>query len=554
VKKDRLTWTFLLLLAVALQLPAQQGGADRKLLADIRAKAEKGDAQSQYELGSAFFNGSLGVVKDEAEAVKWYRKAAEQNFAAAQYNLGVCYANGQGVAKDETEAAKWYCKAAEQNYALAQFNLGICYACGQGMAKADVEAVKWFRKAAEQNLARAQWRLGAGYEYGQGVAKDETEAVKWHRKAAEQNFEVAQCVLGDCYATGQGVAKDQAEAVKWYRKAAEKNVLPAQYSLGFRYFNGLGAAKNQVEAVEWWRKAAQQNYAAAQRSLGAAYCSGSGVPKDYVEAYKWVLLAAGQGDETAKKTMTTLENMMTPEQVAEGQKLARNFKAREVPPSGGESSAAGIALTRPESSGTGFFIAEDGYCITNEHVAGNGAEVRLVTSAGLIPAKVVKVDGANDLALLKAEGKFAALPVAVSRAVMLGATVATVGFPNIGLQGFAPKLAKGEIASLSGAQDDARYFQISVPVQPGNSGGALVDERGNVVGVVSAKLDAAVALNTSGALPENVNYAVKSSFLLGFLESVPEVSAKLKEPNTKERKFEDMVKSTEQAAVLVLVY
>ena len=138
--------------------------------------------------------------------------------------------------------------------------------------------------------------------------------------------------------------------------------------------------------------------------------------------------------------------------------------------------------------------------------------------------------------------------------VKLGGTVATVGFPNIGLQGFAPKLAKGEIASLSGAGDDARYFQISVPVQPGNSGGALVDERGNVVGVVSAKLSARAALATSGALPENVNYAVKSSYLLSFLESVPEVSAKLKEPETKERKFEDVVKSAEQAAVLVLVY
>ncbi|MEK7684940.1 MAG: hypothetical protein AAB466_05925, partial [Verrucomicrobiota bacterium] len=97
-------------------------------------------------------------------------------------------------------------------------------------------------------------------------------------------------------------------------------------------------------------------------------------------------------------------------------------------------------------------------------------------------------------------------------------------------------------------------FQISVPVQPGNSGGALVDERGNVVGVVSAKLSAPAALAASGALPENVNYAVKSSFLLGFLESVPEVSAKLKEPNTKEQKFEDVVKAAEQAAVLVLVY
>ena len=150
--------------------------------------------------------------------------------------------------------------------------------------------------------------------------------------------------------------------------------------------------------------------------------------------------------------------------------------------------------------------------------------------------------------------RFAALPIAASRAVKLGGTVSTVGFPNIGLQGFAPKLAKGEIASLSGASDDSRYFQISVPVQPGNSGGALVDQCGNVVGVLSAKLSARAALSSSGQLPENVNYAVKSSFLLSFLESVPDVSAKLKEPNTKERKFEDVVKDAEQAAVLVLVY
>ncbi len=112
--------------------------------------------------------------------------------------------------------------------------------------------------------------------------------------------------------------------------------------------------------------------------------------------------------------------------------------------------------------------------------------------------------------MLKADGRFAPLPVAASRSVALGGTVATVGFPDIGLQGFAPKLAKGEIASLFGASDDSRYFQISVPVQPGNSGGSLVDERGNVVGIVSAKLDAATALAATGALPENVNYVVKS--------------------------------------------
>ena len=199
----------------------------------------------------------------------------------------------------------------------------------------------------------------------------------------------------------------------------------------------------------------------------------------------------------------------------------------------------------------------------------DATKVRLLTGAGLIDAKVVQVDATNDLALLKADGRFAPLPIAASRTVALGGTVATVGFPDIGLQGFAPKLAKGEIASLSGAGDDPRYFQISVPVQPGNSGGALVDERGNVIGIVSAKLDASAALAASGALPENVNYAVKSregrhvavpnfrnadTASIPVLESVPAVSAELKAPNTADEKFSDVAKSAQDAAVLVLVY
>ena len=110
------------------------------------------------------------------------------------------------------------------------------------------------------------------------------------------------------------------------------------------------------------------------------------------------------------------------------------------------------------------------------------------------------------------------------------------------------------ICAKQAAQADARYFQIQYAVQPGYSGGALGDERGNVVGVVSARLSDADALRASGSLPQNVNYAVKSSYLLSFLESVPEVAARLKEPESKERKFEEVVKSAKQAAVLVLVY
>jgi S1-C subfamily serine protease len=208
---------------------------------------------------------------------------------------------------------------------------------------------------------------------------------------------------------------------------------------------------------------------------------------------------------------------------------------------------------RPAYSGTGFFITEDGYLITNAHVAGVGGSIRLVTVSGEVPGKLVKLEGANDLALLKATGKFDPLPVATSRSAKLGSMVVTVGFPNLVLQGFAPKFARGEIASLTGPLDDARFFQISVPLQPGNSGGALVDDHGNVIGVVSAKLSAAATLKTTGDLPQNVNYAVKSSFLLGFLESVPEVVAKLKEPNISELQVADLAEKAKRAAVLILV-
>jgi hypothetical protein len=357
-------------------------------------------------------------------------------------------------------------------------------------------------------------------------------------------------------ASGQGAAKGNAEAVTFFRKAAQQGHAHAQNKLGCCYEEGYGVAKDLGEAVKWYRKAAEQGNGFGQFNLGVCCSNGRGVIKDLVQAHKWYNLASAQGLEltSIKPRLFVIERMMTREQIAEAQRRASEFKPRKAPEAGASVSGKDVVDSNPAASGTGFFITEDGFLVTNEHVVHDATQICVLTSAGSTPARVVKVDEASDLALLKADGWFTPLPVAASRTIRLGNTVATVGFPNIGLQGFAPKLAKGEIAALTGIMDDSRYFQISVPVQPGNSGGALVDERGNVVGVVSAKLNVAAALATSGALPENVNYAVKSSLLLSFLESVPEVAAKLKEPNTKDRIFEDVVKSAEKAAVLVLVY
>src|SRR5438067_13114399 len=120
MKASRLIFTLLLASSVAVfQLAAQQTKTDQRPLAEVKAKAQAGDADSQVELGLRYDKGE-GVAQDHAEAVKWYRKAAEQNFAGAQYSLGVCYGKGEGVAKDQVEAEKWSRKAAEQNFAAAQ--------------------------------------------------------------------------------------------------------------------------------------------------------------------------------------------------------------------------------------------------------------------------------------------------------------------------------------------------------------------------------------------------------------------------------------------------
>jgi TPR repeat protein len=593
MKANPLACVFLLLFAVAVQLPFTSAAQTNTRLPDfgqvqppaqqpvspsgsnatdakIRAWLNAPDQQpvSSSNTNAAATNKSrpltdaeIGLVPDNPiEALK---VRADKGDASALEELGQVYRDGEGIDRDleKAETLFWKAYAASNNSAeLSLYSLACAYTKGDGVHKNVPKAIKIYKKLIESGSRSSFFgeidpglyadELARIYEEGDGVPKDMAEAAKWYRKAAEQGDAYARYALGWAYEKGVGVETNAVEAVKWYQKAAEQGVTASEFSLGLMYDNGKAVPQDYSEALKWYRKAASQGYPPAQNNLGAMYAKGQGVPQDYVEAYKWFNLAAAQGESDAIDNRDAIVRHMTPSQIAEAQRLSREFK----PCQGSGSDNSSTSPDSPTATGTGFFITDDGYLISNYHVVKDAAQVRLLTRAGTILAKVVQVDAANDLALLKAEGNFVPLPIAASRTVKLGGTVATVGFPNIGLQGFSPKLAKGEIASLSGAQDDPRYFQISVPVQPGNSGGALVDERGNVIGIVSAKLDASVALAASGSLPENVNYAVKSSFLLSFLESVPAVSAKLKNPVTADRKFEDVVKSAQDAAVLVLVY
>jgi hypothetical protein len=439
---------------------------------------------------------------------------------------------------------------------LVIFCLGSYTVNAQDDPSAD-KIAEW-RKSAEQGNADAQFNLGNSYRKGEGVSKNYTEAVKWYRKAAEQGHATAQGYLGVCYDNGNGVAKDEAEAVKWFRRSAEQGDADAQNNLGVCYANGKGVAKDAVEAVKWYRKSAEQGYAPAQNNLATCYCFGKGIVKNQIEGYKWILLSVAQGQEISEQNMPIVERQLSPAQRAEGQRLAQEWEARHTKREAGQGLERRPATesndAEPKVTGTGFLITKNGYLVTNHHVVKDSEKVRVQTASGFLDAVIIRTDAASDLALLKVVGTFDALPVVSSRNSRLGSTVATVGFPNVGLQGFEPKLSKGDISSLAGIQDDVKHFQISVPVQPGNSGGALVDERGNVVGVVSAQLSQKAALESSGTLAQSVNYAVKSSYLLSFLESVPEVSDGLLDARTNDQKFEAVVDDVKKATVLIIGY
>lgn len=441
-------------------------------------------------------------------------------------------------------------KKAETGDAKSQNEIGWMYCEGQGVLRNNEEAVKWFRRSAEQGYAEAQYGLGNMYLRGRGVPEDYKEACEWFKKSAKQGLAEAQSKFGWMCYEGQGIKQDYKLAFEWSRKSAEQGYALAQNMLGVMYENGEGVQRNYEEAVKWYTESAEQGYAGAQIGLGRMYENGKGVTKDYIQAYKWYILAEAQGRRSFKDS---IEDRMTNEEIAEAQRLSKEFKPKTAEQAKAE--AENPDKAKVKSNGTGFFITPNGYLITAHHVVKDVAVIQILTDKGLKSAKVVRVDAANDIAVLKIDGiQTTALSVQSSRDVKVGQEIFTLGYPNIQFQGTEAKYTQGNISSLSGIGDDPRLFQISAAVQPGNSGGPLLDAEGQVVGLVVAKLDEIAMAKETGSLPQNVNYALKSSFVLSFLESLPELNGKLLEPKKENLSRTQVVEKTSKAVVMVLCY
>jgi TPR repeat protein len=266
----------------------------------------------------------------------------------------IAYSHGQVTDAERKQFATLRVKA-ERGDAEAQLSLASCYATGNSVAKDPAKAVKWLRKAAEQGSAKAQCLLGLRYANGEGVKPDKFEGARWLRRAADQGLAEAQFDLGMCYANGEGVSKNAVEAVDWYRKAADQGLPEAECELGNCYLTGNGVPKEIPTGVKWTRRAAEQGFAQAQNALGLCYLKGTGVPKDYVQSYKWFNLATARGDDRADDARVNLaaaERYLKPEQVAEAQRMASEFKPRKVLPADAAARSTEKLEAQPSGSGT----------------------------------------------------------------------------------------------------------------------------------------------------------------------------------------------------------
>jgi TPR repeat protein len=413
---------------------------------------------------------------------------------------------------DYATALRLYGALAAKGDADAQFWLGAMHEEGRGTPRDDVQAVRWFRLAAEQGHSGAQLVLGAAHADGRGVPRDDLQAVHWYQRAAQQGLSEAQFRLGVMHAEGRGVPRDDVQAVHWWRRAAEQGHANAQFNLGVRHMDGRTVPRDDAQAVRWFRLAAEQGDASAQTVLGAMHALGRGVPRDEQQAYFWWLLAAARGNAHAAKERDRIEARLTAQQRAAAQAQAREWRPR-TGPTLAQAPAVEPRARRAEPRGSGFRVAP-GRIVTNAHVIAGCAQIL----ADGQRATRVAADTVNDLALLDLPGDRGAVAPLRAVAARLGESVTIAGFP---LEGLLAGLAVtgGNVSRLSGVGGDTGQLQISAPVQPGNSGGPVLDAAGQVLGVVVSQLDAIAVARATGGLPQNVNFAIRGELLRAFLDA-----------------------------------
>ncbi len=208
--------------------------------------------------------------------------------------------------------------------------------------------------------------------------------------------------------------------------------------------------------------------------------------------------------------------------------------------------------TAIRSNGTGFFVTADGYAVTNEHVVRGSRSLFALIGGRELPVQVIDQDAANDLALIKIATASRPIPIAPGEPAK-GEEVTALGYPIARALGTEQKATFGRVNALSGLRDDSRVLQIDAPLQPGNSGGPVLNRRGEAVGVVMSTFSTVGGVRaTGGALPQNVNYAMKSAYLVPLLER--NIAGKWRRGGgTPFTSAADLVRQREPSVILIVI-
>jgi TPR repeat protein len=515
--------------------------------------ADRGYVTAQYNLG-IFYAKGRGTPVDLSKAFLWYVRAARMGHAKAQFQVAVMYALGRGVARDHGVAHAWFIRAAHQRNTAAMVSLGRIHLAGLGVSKDAFQAYKWFAIAERRGHPEAgRLRDRAGVRLTDSQADDAVaEARRWRPRSRTKILMLQRMLveLGHfsqpvdgidsrltrralkAYQVDQGLTPDGLITTGLLRR------LSAATSL-FRSFDFASVA-DEVRIARFGppppsitqradprppagrRKPGPQ---IAKRPPGPGGGSGaSGAPP-------------GGGDRPQRLKPAQPPNLVLPEDPkkagAPPRRVPNRFSSiRRRPGSAGRPPGAGSGRRpvepgarpgRPRvgSTGTGFVVSDAGHILTNRHVVAKCQRVKIRWADGEIhDAKVLAKSRNADLALVKTSIKINAIAKFRSGTPLRqGEDVAVYGFPLSSLLSSSGNLTAGTIAALAGLRDDASAMQISAPVQPGNSGGPVLDGKGRIVGVVVSKLNAIKVSRVLKDIPQNINFAIKASVATNFLES-----------------------------------
>lgn len=570
---------------------------------ELKPFAISGEVDAQFALGWMYLHGAINteIATNAIEATYWFRQAAERGDHQSQLMLARIYENGDGEIKVDLPKAKyWYELAAEQGNTEAQFRLSMMYLKGNAVEQDFVKAAEWLRHAADQGDARAQTFLGTMFIEGDGVPKDNSKAAYFFKRAAEQGYPRAQIILASMYVDGKGVAQDFSQAFRLFLAATQHLEPMAEFGLALLHGDGFGVPKDPELSIRWLRSAAGSDLAIAQEKLGRAYFDGFGTPKNNVHAYVWLSEAARKGNKEAIKykekvyellrrdyrqlkkareildtcRRTYYEDCKDPEPIGL-RPIPRPISTYKDEPSNDPfiqgswsdqwrkfSSTpthlpSGLIQTgnKPKGkelkfigTGSGFAINNEGFALTNEHVVKDCEIVTIHLPSGLKDATVIAISEADDLALLRADiAGNEVLPISYRNASLLD-DIIVAGYPFSESLSASVKVTKGVVSSLAGIKNDYSQIQFDAAIQPGNSGGPILNEKGNVVAVATAGLNKEHFLESRGTIPENTNFGVKASVARAFLEA-NEVA--LPEPHAEVIQKSEMVNLITKATLLI---